>query len=125
MPTGCGLVKIMIPNIYFSSSRAFETFLLENIIIDGNILNSPENGYFNTQILQFSQKFNLFWGCYTTFCLCPYAPHSLILEDLYSEPYMLSLHEETPIVSLFMSKTNPFCTISLKSYVFPSLRDRH
>ena len=61
--------------------------------------------------------------CYTTFCHCVCTPHSVILEDLYSEPYMLPLHEETPIVSLFMSRTIPFCTISPKSYVFPSLQD--
>jgi len=41
------------------------------------------------------------------------------VRDLYSGPYRLSLYEETPIVSLFMSKTIPFCTISPKSSIFP------
>jgi len=44
------------------------------------------------------------WKCYITFCHYPYTSHSLVLEDLYSEPHMLFLHEETPIVSFFMSK---------------------
>ena len=47
----------------------------------------------------------------------------MIVEDLYSEPYMLSNYEETPIVSLFMSKTIPFCIISQKSSVYPNLQD--
>jgi len=62
--------------------------------------------------------------CYTKFCHCPCTPRSLILEDLYSEPYMLSHHEENPIVSLFMRRTIPFCIISQKSSVYPSLQDR-
>jgi len=40
----------------------FETFILDDIIIDGNIFNSLEKGYFNTQIIQFSLKLNLLWG---------------------------------------------------------------
>ena len=47
----------------------------------------------------------------------------LILEDLYSEPCMLCLHEETPIMSLFMSRSIPFCTISLETSILPSLQD--
>ena len=62
--------------------------------------------------------------CYTTFCHCPCTPHSLILEDLYSEPRMLCLHEETPIMCLFMSRSIPFCTISPKTFVFPNLQDQ-
>jgi len=46
--------------------------------------------------------------CYTTFCHCPCTPHSLILEDLYSEPRMLFLYGETPIMSLSMSRSFPF-----------------
>ena len=61
--------------------------------------------------------------CYIKFCHCPCTPHSLILEDLYSEPHMLCVHEETPIVSLFMSRSIPFCTISPEASVFPSLQD--
>lgn len=60
---------------------------------------------------------------YTTFCHYPCTPCSLILEDLYSEPYMIFLHEGTPIVSLFMSRSFPFCTISLETSVLPSLRN--
>ena len=48
--------------VYFSSPMMFETFILYELIIVRNIFNSLEKGYFNTQILQFSQKFNLFWG---------------------------------------------------------------
>ena len=33
-----------------------------NIIVYGNISNGLEKGYLDTQILQFSQKFKLFWG---------------------------------------------------------------
>ena len=46
------------------------------------------------------------------------------MEDLYSVPDILSYHEETPIVSLFMSRTNPFYIISQKSSVYPSLQDQ-
>lgn len=42
------------------SPKVFETFLLDKIIIDGNIINILEKGYFNTQIIQFSPKFNFF-----------------------------------------------------------------
>jgi len=48
----------------------------------------------------------------------------MILEDLYSVADMFSYHEETPIVSLFMSRTIPFCIISQKSSIYPSLQDR-
>jgi len=61
---------------------------------------------------------------YIVFCYCPCTPHSVILDDFYNEPYMLSLHEENPIFSLFMSRTIPFCKISNKSSVFPSLQDQ-
>lgn len=46
---------------------------------------------------------------------------STILEDLYSVPDMLSYHEETPIVSLFMRRTIPFWSFPK---VYPSLQDR-
>ena len=62
--------------------------------------------------------------CYTEFCHYPCTPRSLIPDDLYSEPYMPTLHEETPIVSLFMSRSIPFCTISPTTSVCPSLKDR-
>ena len=52
-----------------------------------------------------------------------YSP-SMILEDLYSVPDMLSYHEETPIVSLFMSRKIPFWIISQKSSIYPSLQDQ-
>jgi len=78
--------------------------------------------------------------CYTAFFHCPCNPCSLILEDLhseprmlclhgetpimsedlYSEPRMLCLHGETPIMSLFMSRSFPFCTISLETSIFPN-----
>jgi len=48
----------------------------------------------------------------------------MILEDLYSEPYMLFHHEETPIMSLLMSQIISFCIISQESSVYPSLQDR-
>ena len=38
--------------------------------------------------------------CYTAFCHYPCTPHSLIVEDLYSEPYMLSHHEDPAFMSL-------------------------
>jgi len=63
-------------------------------------------------------------GHYIAFYRCPCTPHSLILEDLYSEPCMLSHHEENPIVSLFMSKTIPLYIISQESFVLPSLHDQ-
>jgi len=60
---------------------------------------------------------------YTTFCHCPCTPCSLILEDLYREPHTLFLHGETPIMSLFMSRSFPFCTISPETSAFPSLQE--
>ena len=62
--------------------------------------------------------------CYTTFFHYPCTPRSLILEDLYSEPHILFLREETPIMSLFMSRLFPFSTISPKTSVLPSLKER-
>jgi len=56
---------------------------------------------------------------YTSFCHYPCTPCSLILEDLYSEPCMLFLHGETPIMSLSINISFPFCTISLKLMFFP------
>jgi len=48
--------------MYFSSSRLLETFFLDKIILYGNIFDALEKGYFNTQVLQFSCKFNPFSG---------------------------------------------------------------
>jgi len=55
---------------------------------------------------------------YTTFFHYPCTPHSLILEDLYSKPHMLFIHEETPIVPLFMTRSIPFYTISTETSIF-------
>ena len=49
---------------------------------------------------------------------------SMILEDLYSVPNMLSHHEETPSMSLFMSRIIPLCIISQESSFYPSLQDQ-
>lgn len=55
-------ITLMVGASIFSSPRVFETSLFDKIIVHGNILNSLEEGYFNTQIIQFSLKFILFWG---------------------------------------------------------------
>lgn len=64
-----------------------------------------------------------FVACYTSFSQCPFTPCSTINEDLYSEPYMLSHHEDTLVMSLFMRRTIPFCIISQESSFYPSLQD--
>ena len=61
--------------------------------------------------------------CYKKISDCPCTPRSLILEDLYSEPRMLFLHGETPIMSLFMRRSFSFYTISPETSIFPSLQD--
>ena len=68
-------------------------------------------------------------------CLRGHLLHSILSLSLYSPfldpggPLQWTLHafhhEETPIMSLFMSKTFPFCTISQESSFYPNLQDQH
>ena len=65
--------------------------------------------------------------CFTTFCHCPCTPHSLILEDLYSEPHMknMSVHPSSPLEHFPLSSfpknlpSNQVFKINASSQFFP------
>ena len=55
------------------------------------------------------------WGASVTQRHCPCTPRSSILEDIYSELYMLFHHEEHAFTSLFIYRTFPSYIISQES----------
>ena len=62
--------------------------------------------------------------CYTTFSHYPYTPCSLILEDLYDDPYMFPCHEEHVPVFLFICRAFPSFIISQESSFKLRFHDR-